>query len=229
MGTTCCYLNPFSSLTATDWIALFGVIVNAGLAYWIVRTIQNKLTNKRVLKDHFISEIKEIRSEYKTCLHNLYTNNTHPHRVIPWFKLMNIKVDDLIAIIYTKYKIDKEKLKPYQRELQELITNNTEFNSQFNNEKISFSEPSKSQFIKFQSDKTALQNIFTDKLNLLKEEMTEKYFIAKQATLDDYPIFMAIAEDIGYDATNRATTNNELTEIGVELAKFITHINETEK
>ena len=65
--------------------------------------------------------------------------------------------------------------------------------------------------------------------SLFKEELTEKYFLAKQSALDDYSIFMAIAEDIGYDATGRNTNNNELTEIGIELAKFITHINKSEK
>jgi type I restriction enzyme M protein len=80
-----------------------------------------------------------------------------------------------------------------------------------------------------QADKSAIQSAFTDKVNLFKEELTEKYFLAKQTALDDYPIFMAIAEDIGYDATGRNTNNNELTEIGIELAKFITHINKTEK
>lgn len=80
-----------------------------------------------------------------------------------------------------------------------------------------------------QADKSAVQSAFTDKVNLLKEELTEKYFLAKQTALDDYPIFMAIAEDIGYDATGRSTNNNELIEIGKELAKFIAHINKTEK
>lgn len=80
-----------------------------------------------------------------------------------------------------------------------------------------------------QAEKSAVQTAFTDKVNLLKEELTEKYFLAKQTALDDYPIFMAIAEDIGYDATGRNTNNNELTEIGKELAKFIAHINKTEK
>lgn len=77
-------------------------------------------------------------------------------------------------------------------------------------------------------DKTKIQNQFKDKVNFLKEELAEKYFTAKQTTLDDYPIFMAIAEDIGYDATGRNTNNNELTEIGKELSKFIVHINKTE-
>ncbi len=76
--------------------------------------------------------------------------------------------------------------------------------------------------------KIKVQTSFTDKVNLLKEELTEKYFLAKQTALDDYPIFMAIAEDIGYDATGRSTNNNELVEIGKELSKFIAHINEKE-
>lgn len=79
-----------------------------------------------------------------------------------------------------------------------------------------------------QADKTSIQTAFTDKVNLLKEELTEKFFLAKQTALDDYPIFMAIAEDIGYDATGRNTNNNELVEIGKELANFISHINKTE-
>jgi len=75
-------------------------------------------------------------------------------------------------------------------------------------------------------EKTRLQQAFTDKVNLLKEELTEKYFAVKQTELDDYPIFMAIAEDIGYDATGRSTNNNELDEIARELSKFIAHINQ---
>ena len=74
-----------------------------------------------------------------------------------------------------------------------------------------------------------MQTAFTDKVNLLREELAEKYLAAKQQVLDDYPIFMAIAEDIGYDATGRNTGNNELIEISKELSKFITHINKTEK
>ncbi len=81
-----------------------------------------------------------------------------------------------------------------------------------------------------QSDKSTVQTAFTDKVNLLKEEMTEKYFEAKSRFIgNDYPIFMAIAEDIGYDATGRNTGNNELTEIGKELTRFILHINNKEK
>jgi len=39
---------------------------------------------------------------------------------------------------------------------------------------------------------------------------------------------MAIAEDIGYDATGRTSKTNELDLIGVELARFIVAIEEGE-
>ena len=166
MGTTCCCLSPLCSLEPSDWIDLLGIIVNAGLAFWIVKTIQSRLTNKRVLKDHFINEIKEIRNEYRTCLNNLYSNSSHPKRVIPWFKLMNIKVTDVMSIVNTKYKVEKEKLNPYQRDLQELITNNEDFMNQYKNDKpLVFSEDSKSLFVKFQQQHNQLFNYIIIKIN----------------------------------------------------------------
>jgi type I restriction enzyme M protein len=66
---------------------------------------------------------------------------------------------------------------------------------------------------------------YTEKLNALKEELEEAYQQSKQTQLPDYPIFMAIAEDIGYDATGKSTGKNELDTIGAELVRFITEVN----
>ena len=51
--------------------------------------------------------------------------------------------------------------------------------------------------------------------------MSDKYLDSKKKELKDYPIFMAIAENIGYDATGKKTEVNELTDIGIELKRFI--------
>ncbi|MDR2684961.1 MAG: hypothetical protein LBB53_06235 [Prevotellaceae bacterium] len=45
MGAACCI-----NFDISDYISIVGIVVNSILAVWIVRTIQNKLTNKRVLK-----------------------------------------------------------------------------------------------------------------------------------------------------------------------------------
>ena len=44
---------------------------------------------------------------------------------------------------------------------------------------------------------------------------------AAAASFPDEDIFMAIADDIGFDATGKPTKVNELDVIGAELAKFI--------
>ena len=63
--------------------------------------------------------------------------------------------------------------------------------------------------------------MYSDKVDEMKSKLTEEYQLAKQKQLLDYPIFMAIAEQIGYDATGKKIAVNELDVIGEELKKFI--------
>ena len=62
---------------------------------------------------------------------------------------------------------------------------------------------------------------YAAKVDELKSKLVDDYQIKKQNELPDYPIFMAIAEEIGYDATGKKTAVNELDIIGQELKKFI--------
>jgi type I restriction enzyme M protein len=76
----------------------------------------------------------------------------------------------------------------------------------------------------FKTWKEELNVFYTNKINDLKEQLQEAYLQTRQRELPDYSIFMAIAEDIGYDATGKPTNNNELDTISAELTKFITAI-----
>ena len=68
---------------------------------------------------------------------------------------------------------------------------------------------------------TELLAEYANKVDELKTQLAEEYQQTKQRELPDYPIFMAIADEIGYDATGKKTANNELDVIGEELKKFI--------
>ena len=61
---------------------------------------------------------------------------------------------------------------------------------------------------------------YNNQIAELKERLEERYAQMRK-TIVDYPIFMAIAEQIGYDATGKPTSTNELETIGTELKKFI--------
>lgn len=74
--------------------------------------------------------------------------------------------------------------------------------------------------------KEEISSFYAEKVSDLKEQLQEAYIKSKQEELPDYPIFMAIAEDIGYDATGKSTStgDGDLDLIKLELANFINQI-----
>ncbi len=73
----------------------------------------------------------------------------------------------------------------------------------------------------FKEQKKAVTEEYNQKISAFKEELEEIYQAEKQIKLMDYPIFMAIAEYIGYDAAGREIPQNDLPEITKELKQFI--------
>lgn len=82
----------------------------------------------------------------------------------------------------------------------------------------------------FKDWKKEITDIYNQKINDLKDTLQDTYLSDKQSKIKaldmDYPIFMAIAEDIGYDAVGKPTGNNELEIIEQELQRFIKQVND---
>jgi type I restriction enzyme M protein len=72
--------------------------------------------------------------------------------------------------------------------------------------------------------KKQITDQYRQKIDDFKEQLKEEYAVLRKKELPDYPIFMAIAEQIGYDATGKDLPTNELEMIGEELKKFIANI-----
>lgn len=76
----------------------------------------------------------------------------------------------------------------------------------------------------FKAWKKEIADDFNDRIADEKERLEEAYNEALKAELPDYPIFMAIADNIGYDATGRSTPHNDLPRIAEELARFVEEV-----
>lgn len=159
MGACCHCLTDDSGMKIADWIALAGIFINAGIGIWIVLILQNKLANKRVLKDHLIAEVKNISVQFQSYFESLINNQVKAQDVTPWFKLMNIKIDDVMTIIAARFKINKKLLNPFQNDLRELITNHEDYINQYqSNSPIILSQNLLSILMKFQQDNNSLFN-----------------------------------------------------------------------
>lgn len=108
-------------------VDIVAIIVNAILAVWIVRVIQDKLTNKRVLKDHFISEVKDLRLDYEECIKSAYNGTLLPKSITRWFKIKNIKKNHLLKYLKDVYNVESPDLNNFHVELRELLTNSQEY------------------------------------------------------------------------------------------------------
>lgn len=62
---------------------------------------------------------------------------------------------------------------------------------------------------------------YNERIQAVREALSEEFIRATSEKLQDYPIFMALAEQIGYDATGRTIPQNDLDTITPELACFI--------
>ncbi|MDO9168731.1 MAG: N-6 DNA methylase [Methylobacter sp.] len=70
----------------------------------------------------------------------------------------------------------------------------------------------------------ATSDDYNERITNLRETLEDDFLAKVKQQLGDYPIFMAIAEDIGYDAVGRPTATNELETVASELARFLEHL-----
>lgn len=148
-----------SSVTISDYIEIASIVINVIFGVWVIITIQKNLNNRRILKDHFIAEIKDIRNEYRDFLVSLSSNRIKPKQVAPWFKLMNIKVTNLVGILNNKYNLDNKVLYPYQVELRETVTEFEEYINNFKtNTEIKLNDESMGKIINFQQTNNGIFN-----------------------------------------------------------------------
>ncbi len=84
-----------------------------GLTYWLVSVVQNGINNRRLLKDHYIKEVLEIRSEYFDLFRSLQNGELKPKDVAYRYQQLSIRVDDLMPGILEDFSLVKDDLSAY--------------------------------------------------------------------------------------------------------------------
>jgi hypothetical protein len=106
-----------------------------------------------------ISELLDIRITYKNKIEKIHASKTKPQELIPWFKLMNVKVINLMQLINNKYGIDERKLYPFQNQLRLIITEDKGFIEAYSaNYYIELTENTKNEIYRFLQDYSHLFN-----------------------------------------------------------------------
>jgi len=140
-----------------------------------------------------------------------------------WTDAQSQKIKDSKHKLQERIKKDadyKATIERWEKEKKEIIKKHTGFENNTglkDNKSIEKTE-------EFKEWKKQITEQYSQKVADMKEQLEERFVEMRKTEMVDYPIFMAIAEQIGYDATGKATAVNELEMIGRELKKFIESI-----
>ena len=115
---------------------------------------QYRLTKNRYLREYFISELNNIRDEYKLFFSDIYESRLNAKSIKDRLKVMNVRIDSFERSIHSIYKLDNFsiQIKKVHIEIQQYITGEDEFNQQYKNDAVSFSSAIKSDILRKQSE-----------------------------------------------------------------------------
>ena len=120
------------------------------------------------------------------------------------------------VLILRKYPTKStDKIRSIKTNLQDSLAKDqklAETVGQWEKEKKERLKPLTSKDEKTEIKRKEITDEYAEKISAFKEELEERYQAEKQKQLHDYPIFMAIADNIGYDATGK----NSHKVIGIE-------------
>lgn len=145
-------------------------------------------------------------------------------------------VKSSVLFLQKNTKEKQEKIKKFKEELQDKIKENLDYVKKYeslekeksqalkNLNKKYFTKKDK-ESMEYKEAKNELSTSFKEHIDDLKNETISSYQELKNKEFQrvgfDYDIFMALAENIGYDATGKDTELNELDDIAEKLSEFI--------
>lgn len=154
-------------LQSSDWLSLAAVcfsvveiLVTGCVAIWIVKTLQCKIDNQKVLKEHLCSEVIELRDDYRLWISKLSKEPMLPQNYKRSLSRLSHRVNDLMKLITSQFvKIDADYLYPYQIDILGIIEDDSNINKDYKKGgKISLSEDSIDKILDFESHNSHLFN-----------------------------------------------------------------------
>lgn len=115
-------------------LTILEIVITTFVAVWVVRSVQRKLDNERILKDFLAHELIDLRSEVRTFIDKLISGNIKANSIKREHHLLSIRMKDLLDILYNKYKIDKKYLKAYRQNLLKIVENDSTYQDNSEND-----------------------------------------------------------------------------------------------
>ncbi|MBR5148277.1 MAG: hypothetical protein IKV15_03680 [Bacteroidaceae bacterium] len=124
---------------SSDWVAIIvDIIIGIGVAYILAYIVPMKLNNNRSLKDFYINELVEIKSDYNDFCKSMALGKSDATTIKTNFKQLSLRLDAFQHAAKQNIGLDFNIL-IHLTKMQLLITSSQEMNEQFRKKTIIFS------------------------------------------------------------------------------------------
>jgi len=141
-------------------VGVLEIIVTAFMAVWVVRSVQRKLENDRILKDYLARELIALRADVRTFLENLINGSLKGKVIKREHHLLSIRMKDLLSVLNKRYNVDKQCLKSYRMNLMKIVEEDDVFQQKFESE--DFVTPLKETTLKLHDLRVKNDHVFND-------------------------------------------------------------------
>lgn len=138
----------FWKITVSDILQFVGLIVTV----WIAIVVQRNLTKNRYLKDYFINEIKDLRNEYRILFADIQSSKLNSKTIKVRVKIISLRIKTIEDYSTRYFFIESSNLKLLHSEFQQFITGTDDFNNQYKESTINFSDMTITKILEYQKD-----------------------------------------------------------------------------
>lgn len=148
-------------------VGIIEILVTAFVAIWIVQSVQTKIDSEKVLKDFFSRELIQLRSDLRSFINVLISGQIEAQSIKREHHLLRVRINDLMAALNKKFKVDKRFLGAYRQNLLKIIEADDNYNNCFaENKKVELTASTINSLQKLRTDN---DHLFNDILLMLYE------------------------------------------------------------
>lgn len=130
--------------TANEWLelsnaafTLLGIAVSALVAYWIVISIQKRISDDQSFKTYLTESLQLLKNNYHACLMQLINGKAHAKDVKRDLNAFDMRMREIMKLTSTKYAaVDEKYFDSWKIGMRTDIENMDEFSQSFKTDRL---------------------------------------------------------------------------------------------
>lgn len=132
-----------NQMELSDILAILDILVTVLIGFVITHMVSVRDSRTRAIKDYYIQELSEIKSEINRFYSDIFKNGLSAQEIIAWYTAIRNRIDSFDKAVKKTFKIYEAGIAQKLFYNYKTITNSNVFNANYKRGKIVFDAPTR--------------------------------------------------------------------------------------